>query len=508
MRTALLGPLSVLVLTLVPACSLERRPLSRALDAGPVDTGMPDAPAPIDAPVPSDVPPGMDVPMPIDAPILADVPAPVDAPTPLDAPVRIDAPDARPPADAGCTAGATRCEAGNVLATCMSGSFVPAPSACDLGCEPAPTAHCRRLVPTNVSEALATVSPIGDLVIDSFTTLDTTACEIAAMGISGARVAQDGAGPTVCLFYVDSLAVAPFTGGAGGYLYATGNVPLVIVSRTSVTLRGVIDVSSYTNQPDGSGGFFTSAGAGSGTGGTVGGNGGSAGTFGDGGGGGGGLCGSGGSGATGSSGATAGAAGAGSVMTLVPLRGGAAGGDGGGGNIGDGGSGGGAFQLSVMGALVIEGSILAGGAGGFGGGATASASTAGGGGGSGGGLFIEAHSIALGTAALIGAPGAGGASGSCGSTRGRDGQNGAFITGRPAGGTNPCGGAAGPGALGAGDTTITGDNAVPVGNNGPGGGGGAGCIHFRSSAGTVPAGGVVNPRASTSVVTSSTASSM
>jgi hypothetical protein len=488
-------------LVTVPACSLDRSPLLRAVDGGMRDTGVPfDAGldgAPLDAPVPSDVPIGPDTPD-LDAPMTVDTG--VDAFVPVDAPIDggVDAPiDAFvPPPDAGCVAGTSRC-AGGSLQTCVGGAFTA--TTCQFGCEAAPVPHCRVMVPTNVSEALSTMlAPGPALAITARTNVDTTMCNIPTLSRSGTRVAQNGGGPTVCLFYVSAFSVSAYDAGTmtGGYLSATGDVPLVIVATGDTTISGVIDVSSYAGRP---------AAAGAGTGG-MGGTDGVHSTmgsmFGDGGGGGGAFCGSGGDGGDGSENAAPGVGGTGATSTLIPLRGGATGGRGSGGMRGFGGLGGGAFQLSVFGNLTVNGYIVAGGAGGLGGDADASAATSGGGGGSGGGIFLEAYAITLGGGALVNVGGGGGASGSCGSSMGVDGQNAAAVAGRAAGGIATC--SATPGGAGGGDTTLDGADGMAGGNNGPGGGGGVGCMHLRTMGGTTPA-GLVNPRSTTTgAITAST----
>ena len=256
--------------------------------------------------------------------------------------------------------------------------------------------------------------------------------------------------------------------GASATLRAIGVKPLFIVSWSTIRIDGAIDVSSSAGGGLGAGANAADCGAAQ-----VG----EDDPGGAGGGGGGGFGAAGGKGGDGDSNQNAGddgiaiggtASGASATPTIV--RGGCPGADGGQGSPGKrgrGGAGGGAIQLGAAVALVIQGTIAAGGHGGLG----MDSDAGGGGGGSGGYVGLDAPTVdATGaTIASNGAAGAGGGDDANVGGAGGDGASGAAGAVGGAGGL-PGGTSGGTG----GSLASPGGATVTAFNTGAGGGGGGG----------------------------------
>ena len=261
----------------------------------------------------------------------------------------------------------------------------------------------------------------------------------------------------------------------GGFLYAHGPRPLVIVSLSTLDVGGTIDVASHRSAspqlvgPGGDdascGGTETTMDTGAGFGGSLGSQGGDGGST------------------TPPDGA------AGPMIAATTLHGGCRGGYGLTATInGVGGHGGGIVDLIAEGSISVLGTINASGSGGGGGGAT---NNGGGGGGSGGMIVLDAPLMTFdnGTTVIF-ANGGGGGGGSSSSTvqtgsNGGDpanytvGGNGGGGVGPVGGPTSPSGGLGGDGASAA-AAAATGHDGPNGGGNG-GGGGGVGIIRvFRA----------------------------
>lgn len=284
-----------------------------------------------------------------------------------------------------------------------------------------------------------------------------------------------------------------FKVGPAATLRVTGDIPLVVVAQSTVTIDGTVDAGSYLLGAN-------RVGAGSnpavcatatlfGTTCTHGGSGGGGGGFGTVGapGGVGGLtndCGMG-----GSAGIPGGPGGPASADLSV--RGGCAGGDGaeGDGSLGgDGGEGGGAIQLVARDVLRVgsTGKILAGGGGGTGGN---NGRSGGGGGGSGGSILLGGTSITV--AGVIAANGAGGGGGSNGNQAGGGADGQPSLTAAVGGTPEGMSGTGGNGAAGA----LPATPGTGLDRGGGGGGGGAGKIRLTTKPGNAPviAGAVITP---------------
>ncbi len=201
----------------------------------------------------------------------------------------------------------------------------------------------------------------------------------------------------------------------------TGALPLVILSKTDITIAGTVDVSAVSEGPGSNGARLGGAGGGDGgfvttVGGTIlnpataatGAPANSVGAFISGGGGTGG-------GNGGKGGLAAGLIGdpGDAFDTLLDLADGVRGGSGGGHSgkasvtprvFGVGGGGGGGIELGALGSIVITGSVLANG----GDAGTSSGGESGGGGGAGGGILIHGTSVALASAGILSAAGGNG----------------------------------------------------------------------------------------------------
>ena len=311
--------------------------------------------------------------------------------------------------------------------------------------------------------------------------VDTTLCEVAGVGCTGAALSQSTSGaPAVCVIRTAGLSLAK-----GVTVKVKGDKPLLLLVEGDASIGGTLDAAGALDAPGPGGGaggglnktskgYEPVAGAGPGGGGTC-------------------SCDAadkddcaGGGGGYGTAGADGGVEDEGSGgcspppqggsaygdPTLVPLQGGSGGASGRNtegtlGKPGKGGGGGGALQVSVQGDLTVDGAINAGGGGGghanddqqvFAGGA--------GGGGSGGAVLLEALRI-LGTGWIAVNGGGGGGGGTAGAA-GLDGEGGLPDDSAAKGGKGQQAGEDG----GAG---AAGSSAPVVGGSGydsPGGGGG------------------------------------
>lgn len=299
-------------------------------------------------------------------------------------------------------------------------------------------------------------------------TLDV-AIDTDAMGTCSDVIAQVG-GPELCVIAATQITVS-------ASVTVTGSRPLMLLATETITVDGVLDVSSRRSPARvGAGANFTACGAGTAPLNTTNGAGGGAGgTFGA-------------AGATGGDGAPAGVVVnnngvAPAVLPVTFVRGGCKaqdGGDSGTAQGGLGGASGGAVYLFAGTMIDVTGNIFASGAG-----AGASALRAGGGGGGAGGLIgLEAPTINVsGILAANGANGSGGSGSTAGGGAGTDGATTLFST-QPAGtaGGATGGGAGGRGATGAVAASIGGTGSTAVaGTAGGGGGGGPGVIYVKGT---------------------------
>jgi hypothetical protein len=254
---------------------------------------------------------------------------------------------------------------------------------------------------------------------------------------------------------------------------AHGSKPLVLLSTTTVSLSGVIDVGSHRNPPlIGAGTLEASSTLCQGVRESTGSSGSYGGTF----------RGQGGIGGDGNP--DDGIRGAPrQVSSEIPtaLRGGCPGGNAVGTAAGIGGAGGGAVAIVAATSITISGAISASGAGGRAGGVTKSG---GGGGGSGGMIMLDAPSIMAQSRAQLFANGGGGGQGGGGTDPGFDGVESTAPQQAGTGGANTLsvGGFGGAGSVG---TTLAGGSGVIAisGGGGGGGGGGAGLIRAAGVSG-------------------------
>jgi hypothetical protein len=271
------------------------------------------------------------------------------------------------------------------------------------------------------------------------------------------------------------LSAANIEIGAAAELRVIGDLPLLLVAWSDLTVDGEIDASSR--------GGANGTGAGADpqeclSGGLAAGNGGNADVpdDGGGGGGGGGLGGDGGPGGAGEGAMAGGPGAAGDLQNGAPrLRGGCRGGNGGTGAAGNalGGRGGGAVGVVALSERTVNGSIHAGGAGGAGG---ADPRGGGGGGGSGGVIWMAGAMIQLGNNAILAANGGAGGEGSDDTAAGDPGDDASPEGSQAAGGTSG-GNSGGDGGDGSNDNANgeTGSNGTSQ-SGGGGGGGGPGMI--------------------------------
>jgi len=394
-----------------------------------------------------------------------------------------------------CTPGATWCTPEGGLATCTPDGLGFDVRTCSFGCSETPAVHCRQMVPSNLNDAsLLCVAGTGDLVIPTGATMigaDADTGEISSLDANYnpiARIRADGAGlvsgvnfttitqasgaPTLGVFSFQRFTLPP------GVTFVTwGTNAMVILSCENVTIQGTLLANGdwyvsgefiyYYNGP---GGGVSGTGPGAGVAGTTV----PAGSYSGGGGGGsfGGTGGRGGGSSAGNGGPTYG------IDTLVPLFGGSGGGNGASESTidgGPGGPGGGALQISTAAAILISGTIEAGGCGGLRG----ENGTGGGGGGSGGSILLESLALTIQAGAIIASNGGGGGSGGNQDAFGRTGESGQPRLLPALGGTSIGTGSC-AGGNGSGSTDLAGQSVACTDYNGGGGGGGAGRIRLNS----------------------------
>lgn len=327
-------------------------------------------------------------------------------------------------------------------------------------------------------EPCSVVFPTGPLDMpDGVYTYDTDAGSLTHDTLGGIPHANQTitppGGPEVRIVVADSISL-----GSTATLRATGTRPLMLVSWSTMTIDGLIDVSSGAGP--GAGANPTEC---SGHAPTVG----TSTTNGGGGGGGAGFQNNGGGGGTGgSSGDGVGGAAGGTVATPTFIRGGCRGATGGAGDqtAVQGGHGGGAVHLVAHDSIAIAGRISAGGAGGAG----ANLDGGGGGGGSGGYMSFEAPSMTVGGGAILAANGGGGGGGAD-TIVAPAGQNGQLSATAATGGSVAGGGPGGDGGV---QATPNGSNGT---NSADGAGGGGGAVGFVIFYGTpaINGGATVSP---------------
>jgi len=266
------------------------------------------------------------------------------------------------------------------------------------------------------------------------------------------------------------VAASAITITGTGTLGAQGTRPLVLLSMSTITIAGTLDVASHiaTLQDAGPGANATACLEGTAAADRGGGWGGSLGTRGGNGG---------------------GVTGALAPMTFVPtaLHGGCLG-TAGANNGGGGGHGGGAVDLIAETSISVTGTINASGKSGS---STTNDGAGGGGGGSGGMVVFDTPMLMFGATANVFANGGGGGEGTAGNT-GVDGTDPvAPALGGIGGGGGTTGGDGGDGGYGVLDGTMGDPGVSAVNEGGGGGGGGAGVIKlFRA---TAPGLGLVSP---------------
>jgi len=286
------------------------------------------------------------------------------------------------------------------------------------------------------------VMPSAPLQITSNTSIDTQASSLC--------VAYTGTNAgAYCVLVGTSISVA-----TNRSLSATGTRPLVLLSTSTVTIDGTVDVSG------GAGANPTTCVAGGAPTGSQGGAGGS-------------FTGRGGSGGGEVSGLGPTAA---PATTTIAFHGGCPGGTGAGSTPGTGGSGGGAVYVIAASSITITGSINASGAPGTG----AAVFAGGGGGGAGGFIGLDAPTVS--STGSVFANGGGGGEGATPRSTGLDGAASAGATAAASGGAGsaPHGGDGGAGSVGASRAGEDGQPGGQCGQNaqsGGGGGGAAGMIY-------------------------------
>jgi hypothetical protein len=364
----------------------------------------------------------------------------------------------------------TRFDVGNPLAQDADPNAPDAPPTPDVP----PGDPCLEWSPVPAHfEPCAIMKPQGGLTLDmpGTYTYDTGFGTLQdPMGNAIAHVREElmQSNPVVRLISVES-----FTLGPDSTLRATGPIPLLIASWSTITVDGTIDVSTNLQYGPGAGSNTgTCNAATAGTDAAEGGGGGGGGGFGD----------DGGDGGDGGNGDGAkGAKGGRLASPPANVRGGCPGAKGGKGDRGDGGGeggkGGGALQLTARQSITVNGKLHAGGQGGRPGngdigGNDQSRRSAGGGGGSGGMLGLEAPMIEISSTAILAANGGGGGGG-CENNLATGGEDGKLDdTGAKFGDREGYGGNGGNGGF----------VSVPPGQPGEsasrGGGGGGGGVGF------------------------------
>ncbi|HEY1548710.1 MAG TPA: hypothetical protein VGG28_12865, partial [Kofleriaceae bacterium] len=177
-----------------------------------------------------------------------------DGSVPSDGPLEyFDAPDAGP-----CNVTAS-CS-GNMLTACVAGSDVAATVTCSWGCSTTPVAHCAELAPAGgVAIAADTVgSDVTAFTITGATTLDTRT-GLITMGPTTLRAAGTGVisgidfekRTTGAVFRFGSLAIqAPVS-----FAYDNDhNLPVVLVSTSTLDLEAAIDGQGVCSGNAGGGG--------------------------------------------------------------------------------------------------------------------------------------------------------------------------------------------------------------------------------------------------------------
>jgi hypothetical protein len=357
----------------------------------------------------------------------------------------------------------------------------------------------------NVSPCDASLgTPAGVAVGSGSFVLDTDSGELVGGSVTtlpGALVTQDS-GPELRIVNAAQLEIA-----SGAVIAVTGSHPLVIVVHGDTTIDGTLDVSAHVN---GDGTSTAGPGAddpmqcmagigmsGIGADGMA-----STGVGGGGGAGGGGFGDQGGDGADGD-GAGHGMHGmhgmANGSGSLQPLRGGCSGGNGGAtlalGAGGNAGGAGGALEITALGTITVDGSLLGAGAGG---GTPVAINGGGAGGGAGGAILLDGNVVNVSASASLCANGGGGGEGGQIGSASAPGQPGTCSETVDANGgmINSDGGDGGNGG-GANHTAGTNGAGASAGAGGGGGGGGVGRIRARgrSAPTTIDPGAIVTPAA-------------
>jgi len=395
----------------------------------------------------------------------------------------------------GCTPGVTWCTTEGNMATCAADGHSVDTATCPLGCSEAPAVHCKKLIPSNVNDAsLLCVAGTGDLVVPPGATMigaDTDTGEIASLdanynpvttiraegagpisGVNFTTIPQASGAPTLGVFSFWSFTLPP-----GVTFVMWGTNAMVLLSCDGVTIQGTLLANGdwyisgeFIYYYGGPGGGLSGTGPGAGVAGTTV----PAGSYSGGGGGGsfGGTGGRGGGGSAGNGGPTYG------NDALLPLFGGSGGGNGASESTvvgGPGGPGGGALQISTAAAILVSGTIEAGGCGGLRG----ENGTGGGGGGSGGSILLESLALTIQAGAVIASNGGGGGSGGNSGAFGQTGEAGQPRL-LPALGGASIGAGSCAGGNGSGSTDVMGQSIGCTDYNGGGGGGGAGRIRLNS----------------------------
>ena len=397
---------------------------------------------------------------------------------PLDGPVKEDqtAPDLVPPKDMGppCDGKMYACK-GDDSQVCKGGTYTLLET-CAMGCDTA-SGRCTKFKTLNGASSYLDKGT-GKWTVTGTVKLDTTTGTFTPPQLTSAVGVHLAVNLRV-------LSVASMEVAAKGVLKVTGNLPLLIVARDSITITGDLDASADGIVPGPGGAAGGSSGKdGSGCGGgpkadSVSGLGGAGGSH----------------GGLGGMGGTAKPKAACGQTCAVPLVGGSGGGDGDG-HDGRGGAGGGGLQLTAGRAINIAGFINAGGGGGNRGKRADIAvdiiTGSGGGGGSGGGIILEAPVIKVdGVVAANGGGGGGGAAPAI--DHGGHGADGAAAIKAAKGGAAGLALSAGAGGDGSDETNLDGGGSITGLFTSGGGGGGAGRICVRSKTSFYSGKGKISP---------------
>jgi len=349
-----------------------------------------------------------------------------------------------------CTPNADSCGVGpNELDHCGPDGLPAGSDTCALACTAAPTPHCPYLEPRYLPDVCDAVATMSDFTVSNAANFDTG----LDSGCNGGVIRQDG-GPEICIVRYASIHIT-----STGTLIARGARALALVADNALRIEGVLDVSGHLAGFGPGGSTVTSGDAAGSNGGggagfaTAGGAGGSPTTDG-----GGGLAG--------------GKATDPSLVTVLvggtrPTPGP---------NIGPivGEGGGAATLIACRGAVLITGTIDAGGTGGGGGksGLIAGSVFAGAGGGSGGNVVLQGVSIVV-TGQVFANGGGGGAGATAQAQQGPAGTDGTrSATEAATGGAATGGGGAGGAGGRQGASPTVGLHPTSAGAT-PGGGGGS-----------------------------------